>query len=460
MRSACEATSGKIKMQKRKIRNQKSRIKIAECPRCGHDFLNFAFSVLHFDCRLLLFMVMLALMMTGCGDGEGKKAALTDEEIQRLTYAPKPVRLDALMVSGETITCEDIVTSPSEQDTSAVSFKEKLEELARTTTLEQFMELARPQMRQRLNSRITNIVLYQRARREQFMELARPQMRQRLNSRITNIVLYQRARRELGEKIDETLDGVAEKELRRFVLEHGGNNAQADEALRALGLNRTTFKEYKKKQILAQYSVSSKLPKNSPITYREMMGAYNDMKDAVFVRPGSVQFRLIDIQATKMELTDPNDDSVQAARVLAESLVTRIIAGEDFGTLAEEYSHGHRQTFGGLWTARDPESLAEPYAILADITEKIDVGEIAGPIDVPGHAFIMRLEEKREKGYKPLAEVQERVEERIRTERRLESLRRLDAEIAGQTTVADTDFFLDDCLERLYRTANPSSPAP
>lgn len=375
-------------------------------------------------------LLLLVFTIVGCEGGASKKASLTDEEIQRLTFAPKPTRSDTLVVSGETITCEDIFTETAESATSSDSFKARLEELARATTL------------------------------EQFTQVARPRTRQRLDSKISNIVLYQRARRELGEKIDETLDGVAEKELRRFVLEHGGNNAQADEALNALGLNRSTFKEYKKKQILAQYSISSKLPKNSPITYSEMMAAYDQMKETVFVRPGVVQFRLIDIQAGKMELTDPNDNPVQAARALAESLVTRIIAGEDFGKLAEEYSHGYRRSFGGLWTARDPESLAEPYAILAGISEKIEVGEIAGPIDVPGHAFIMKLEDYREKGYLPLSEVQERVEERIRTERRLEALQRLDAEVAEQTAVADTDSFLDDCLERLYRAANPSPVAP
>jgi len=376
-------------------------------------------------------IVLLVLTSVGCNEGEGKKAALTDEEFQRLTYAPKPVRPDTLMVSGETIACEDIIGSSSEQDGSAGSFKERLEELAGSTTL------------------------------EQFTELARPQMRQRLNGKITNVVLYQRARRELGEKVDENLDGMAEKELRRFVLEQGGNNAQADEALRALGMNRTTFKEYKKKQILSQYSFSSKLPKNSPITYSEMMAAYDQMKDTVFVRPGSIQFRLIDIEAARVELADPNDNPVEAARALAETLVTRICAGEDFGTLAEEYSHGHRRSFGGLWVARDPESLADAYAILAEKAEQIELGEIAGPIDeVPGHTFIMKLEEKREKGYKSLAEVQEQVETRIRTNRRVEALQELDADIAAQTAVADTDFFVDDCLERLYRTVNPPSSAP
>ena len=368
---------------------------------------------------------LLVVIVTGCSDADGKKAALTAEEIERLTYAPEPVRPGTLMVSGETLTCEDVMLSPAEPNSTA--FKDQLEQRARLTTL------------------------------EQFLQLERPGARKRLDSRIANIVLYKRAEHELGEKVDETLDAVTEKELRRFVLDHGGNNAQADEALRALGMNRTSFKEYKKRQLLARYAVSSTMPKNSPITYSEMKAAYDEMKDAVFVKPGMIEFRLIDIQVARMVLTDPNEDAVRA---LAESLVTRLCAGEDFGQLAEEYSHGFRREYGGLWEERDPESLAEPYAILAEYAEKIKAGEIAGPIDAPGHAFIMKLEAKREKGYLPLAEVQDKVEERIRNDRWLASLEELNAEVAAQTAVADTDFFLDACLERLYRTANLSPSAP
>jgi len=379
---------------------------------------------------LLLVGVLFALTFwaAGCADEVSKKAALTAEEIERLTFAPKPTRADELMVSGEPVSCEDIITTSRDQGPSGDSFKDRLEQLAAATTL------------------------------EQFLEMARPQARRQLNSRVTNVVLYKRAKRQLGEKIDAQLDSVAEKELRRFVLEHGGNNAQADEALKAIGMTRSTFMEFKKKQILAQYSVSSQIPQDRPITYSEVAAAYEQMKDQVFVRPAMVQFRLIDIQAAKIELTDPNDDPVGAARALAEQLVTRIIAGEDFGKLAEEYSHGYRKAFGGLWTPRDPESLAEPYGVLPGIAEKIEVGQIAGPIDVPGHAFILKLEQRREKGYRPLDEVQEQVEEKIRTDRRLEALERLDAEVAAQTAVANTDPFLDYCLERLYRTVHPPTP--
>lgn len=369
--------------------------------------------------------------MIGCEGNEARKASLTDEEIERMTYAAKPVSLDELIVSGERITCEDIMNISSDQNAAGVSYKTWLEEMAKATTL------------------------------EQFMEVARPRVRQQLGANVSNIVLYKRARRQLGDKIDDTLDNMAEKELRKFVIQHGGNNASADEALKAMGMNRTTFKEHKKKQMLAQYSVESKMARSRPITYSELMATYDRMKDEAFIQPGLIQFRLIDISASKM--TDPNEDPVDAARKMAEGLITRIMAGEDFGTLAEEYSQYSDYYISGsegLWPARDPESLAEPYAVLADWAQKIQPGEVAGPVPAPGHAFIMKLVQKREKGYLPLPEVQEQVEANIEETRRIEAIARLDAEIVEQMAMADTDGFLDDCLERLYYAANPPAPAP
>lgn len=369
-------------------------------------------------------------MLAGCEGNDKKKAALTDEEIRRLSYAPKPSRPDELLVSGEVITCEDIMAPSPDQVSSAPAFREKLLELAKVASF------------------------------DEFMELARPQVQQRLNTNITNIVLYKRAQRTLGDKVGEALDNEADKELRRFVLEHGGNNAQADEALKAIGKNRATFKEYKKRQMLARYAFSSRVARNRPITYSELVAAYDRMKDGYFGTPGVVQFRLIDIQVAKMALSDPNGDPARAARALAESLVTRIMAGEDFAALAEKYSHGFRAASGGLWTPRDPESLAEPYTILAGAAGQIEVGQIAGPLDAPGHAFIMKLEQKKEKGYRPLAEVQDQVEKQIEEDRSLEALQQLDKEIAQETSVADTDRFLDYCLEQLYRSANASAQTP
>lgn len=371
--------------------------------------------------------------LAGCGGNEARKASLTEEEIQRLTYGSKPASADELIVSGERITCEDIMNIQSGQNVSGVSFRMWLEEMAKAATL------------------------------QQFLDAARPRVRQQLGANVSNIVLYKRAQRQLGDKIDDTLDNMVEKELRKFVIEHGGNNAQADEALKAMGMNRTTFKERKKRQILAQYSVESQMSRGRPITYSELVTTYDRMKDEAFVQPGLIQFRLIDISASKIDLTDPNDNPVDAARRVAEGLVTRIMAGEDFGKLAEEYSKYSDYYISGsegLWPARDPESLAEPYAVLAGVSQKIEEGQVAGPIDAPGHAFIMKLVQKREKGYLPMAEVQEQVEANIEETRRIAAIDRLDAEIGEQMALADTEGFVNDCLERLYYAANPPTPAP
>ncbi|MBN1362278.1 MAG: peptidyl-prolyl cis-trans isomerase [Sedimentisphaerales bacterium] len=380
-------------------------------------------------CVFTLSLALVLFLLVGCGTNEGRKASLTEDEIRSLSYAPQPSRPDELIVSGEVITCQDVMAPSFGRQDATPTFREKLVELAKVATL------------------------------EEFMELARPQVRQRLNANITNVILYRRAERTLGDKVDETLEAAAEKELRRFVLEHGGNNAQADEALKARGQTRTSFKQAWKKQALAQYAYSSQIPRNRPVTYSELVAAYDEMKDEYFVKPGSVQFRLIDVQPARMVMNDPNADPSRAARALAESLVTRIIAGEDFAALAKEFSHGFRAESGGLWTPRDPESLAEPYTILADAAAQIEVGQIAGPLDAPGHCFIMKLEAKDPKGYLPLAQVQDQVEEEIAGYRNLQALEQLDEEVAQQIAVADTDRFLDYCLEQIYRTATESASA-
>lgn len=382
---------------------------------------------------LIALAIVTPWVIVGCGGDQARKASLSEEEIERLTLTTQPVAPDEILVSGERITCEDIMNISAGRGPQSGSFRAWLEDMATVTTL------------------------------EQFMDLARPRVHQQLGTNISNIVLYKRARRQLGDNVDEMLDKLVEKELRRFVLEHGGNNAQANEALREMGMNRASFKEEKKKQILAEYAVTSKMARSRPITYSELVATYDRMKEQEFVQPGLIQFRLIDVSAAKVELTDPNEDPVRAARRLAEELVTRIVAGEDFGTLAEEYSKYatfYVEGSEGLWPPRDPESLADPYAILADVAEKIDVGQIAGPIDVPGRAFIMKLVRKREKGYVPMSEVQDQVEANIEETRRLRAIARLDAEIVEQMTLANTDRFLERCLERLYHAVNAPVPSP
>lgn len=378
--------------------------------------------------HVLLAAMLWACMLGGAGcDEGGRKASLTDEEIERLTFAQKPNRPDELIVSGETVTCDELFGPQPGQDVNAPTLREELMEAAKGTP---------PLV---------------------FLQQTWPRVQQRLNTRISNIVLYQRAKLQLGEKADEQVEKLAEEELSKFVLEHGGNGAAVDAALQRMGMNRTSYIEFQKRDILGTFYVRSKFPYNRPITHSELLETYEGLKEEAFYEPGVLQMRLIDIQVEKVEPADPNEDPNQAARALAQDLLARIDGGADFAELAKEHSHGYRAASGGLWRPRDPAALAAPYDVLAEASKEMEVGQAFGPIEAPGHVFVMRVEQKQDERYQPLSEVQGEVEEAILEERRIAALKQLDSKVAEQAAAARTDLFVRDCLERLYRAANSSA---
>ena len=365
-------------------------------------------------------LVAAVAAIVGCEAKTSKKGTLTDLEVRRLTLAQKPDRPDHLIVSGETITWEDILAFMPEEGAATPSLKDRLETAAKEKSLRQFME-------------------------EQW-----PFVQQKLNSRISSIVLSKRAERDLGNKVDEKLNEFADRELRRFILEdHGGNGAEADEALQKAGMNRISYLQWKKKEILAKYLVESKYLRNRPITYREMLARYEEMKDKQFVQESLLQFRLIDIETDKVRAEHPNEDPRQKAADLRR----RVDAGEDFAELAKKYSHGLRREQGGLWPPRDPNALAAPYDVLATAAQSTERGQVAGPIESSGHFFIMKVEKKRQRSYQPLSEVQEVVKKDITDRRWSEIIAELDAEIRRQVDLANTSNFVEYCMERFYRQA-------
>lgn len=387
-------------------------------------------SVLGVSPSCFLTFVLLVALAAGCSGG--KKAALTEEEIRDKTYAPRPTRPDEILIGGETITCEDVMVSSLDEDATGATLKEKLEQRALEVPFDQFLTETRPVVHQRLNRNI-----------------------------ITRIVLSKRARRELGDKSDDALDKMAEKELRRFIFEvHAGNGAAADAALQRRGMNRASFKERTKRDMLARYVVDSELRRPRPVTYSEIVAKYNEIKDPEYLQEGLLQLRLIDIDVAEVPLENAGEDPVQKAKHRAEDLRRRIDAGEDFAELAKQYSNDPRSAQGGLLSPRAPEAYAPPYDVLAQKAMSMNRGEVAGPIEAGGHLFLMKVEQKQDRGYKPLEEVQARVQEEILQDRRNAAAEALEAEIVRQAAVTDTTQFVDLCLEKIYRQARAATAGP
>ncbi len=395
--------------------------------------------------KCVFLLVLVFLLIDGCGGGS--KPKFTEEELANIPFAQKTGLPEAsggfvLAVGDETITSDDIIGSLIEHSGEVLSLIERLRPIAQTTN--DF---------------------------ERFKEEARRDVNDVLTNRLSDILLYQQAKRQAGEGIDEALERLAEAEVRKIVVsEFGGDDAKAEEALIQMGMDWQSFKERQKKLILSGFFVASQLPRARPITYSELLDCYNEMKDEFFVRPATVKFRLIDIEAAKLpapasgdasrgggEVADPNQSqlstghlTVERARELADELLRRILAGEDFGELAKQYSHGYRRLFGGLWKPRQPENLEKPYDVLATEAEKIEPGQIAGPIEAGEHIFIMKLEERRAKSFKPLREVQREVETKIMLDRQEQAREEIMAKLVQQTAIGQRSEFIDFCLKKIW----------
>jgi hypothetical protein len=371
---------------------------------------------------ILMFYILVICLVSGCE--EKVKSTLSDEEYERIASSQKPDRPDVLIVRGETLTCEEIIRSPTDRNRSGVSLIESLQSMAKTNSLNNFKQLA--------HAKVEEAVM----------------------SKVSNILLYQEAKQQLGENVDEALDKAAEGELRKLILSFGGDEARAIEALRQQGMDRKTFKEQQKRLILTQSYIVSKLPENRPITHGELVEYYNELKNEFFLTPAVLQFRLIDIPTSRVDTPNPDANQLEQAKELAKELIRRIENGDDVGELAKKYSHGHRREFGGLWKPRAPESLAEPYDVLAVKAKEMQQGEITGPIEAEGHIFIMKLEKKADKGYVPLEKVQQQLEQKIHADRRKKAIEELNARLLQQAALGNTEPFIQLCLEQIYQINN------
>jgi parvulin-like peptidyl-prolyl isomerase len=366
--------------------------------------------------RKCAFLTVLVLLLTyGCGGGG--KPKFTEEELALIPLAQReglPEASDGfvLAVGGETITSDEIITEP---------------------LLDHFRPIA------------------QKSSFEQFKKQARPELEQIIAARVSNILLYQQAKRDTGVDIEDALEKATEAEVRKFVAGFKGDNAKAEQALKQMGMDWRSFREYQKKMILSQDYIRRLLPEYRPITYSELVNCYNEMKEEFFAIPAMITFRLIDIQIPKLEVTDPNRSRLEQARELASELVRRLREGEDFGELAKQYSHGHTASFGGLWQPVQPQSLAKPYDILAAEADKMKPAQIAGPIEAGEHIFIMKLEEKRPKSFEPLENVQKEVEAKIIFDRRKKAVDEFSSKLMQQAALNERNRFIDFCLEKICR---------
>jgi len=375
-----------------------------------------------YSCLILLFIVILA---GGCE--KPAEPTLTNLELTRIPDSNDFLYVNSkeepvLLVAGQEITSDDIINTPVRLKNSYKVPGELFAEVALSMNAQEFKETMRDSL---------------------FAILA---------DRISDILLYNSAKKEIGDSLDEYLEKTIDSEIRKKVQQFGGDELKADEAIKETWYDRATYKKELQKEILIQWYLSTQKTEDSFIPYRRLIRKYDSMKDANFVIKPVIEFRSIDIIPSRLELPDPNMDRNKYAENFANELYGKLKSGEDFGELATTYSHGHRKSFAGLWEPLNPDSLAAPFDILAKTAMKMNPGEISEPIITDSYIFIIKLEKKVPAGYIPFEQVQNDVKKAVIKEQNdAKAMSQLDKSINQQMGRFETGIFVDYCLDKIHK---------
>jgi parvulin-like peptidyl-prolyl isomerase len=366
--------------------------------------------------RKSVYLFFLILAVSGCTNDKDKKIQQKIENTPQplRTGLPQPTGGYVLSVHEDSITSEEIINLVIDD----------MRSYAQSTTL------------------------------SDFKRQTRRDIRKLVSGKVLNILLYKKAQKEAGEGVLDALEKAVEAEIRKFILDHDGDTAKAEQKLKEMGMTWESFKEYKNKLILTQSYIHKMLPEEQPVTHSDLVEYYNRVKEEEYTTPARLKFQLIDIQPAKFEFTDGGDSQVDRARNLASDLAKRLKDGEDFGDLARQYSHGHRAIFGGEWQALQPDSLAKPYDILSVEAQKIQVGQITGPIETDDHIFIMKVLERQLASVQPFESVQKEVEEKVSSEPQRKALMEIESKFIQEAAINDIDDFVEFCLEKIYMLSN------
>jgi len=365
--------------------------------------------------KIALFLMLLFLLVGGCGSNNSAGVARQDPAVK---IPPGEI---GLAVGGQTLTSGEVLDSVIEHNGGFVSVVERFRPAARATDFESFKQQVRAQLEQILISKISDMLLHEKAKR-QFE----------------------------GKGIDPHLDRVVERQVRDFVLgRFEADRAAAEQYLEKSGMDWKSFREYQKKRILAEWYLSTKMPEPAPVAYSELAQRYEQIKDQEFATPAAMAFELLDIEISRLNPADPNKTLLENAKALASEMLARLQSGQTLPDVARDYP---AVSYAGFRNPVDPQSLAEPYNILPAKAADIKPGQIAGPIDSAdgNHIFIIKLISLSPESYRPLSEVQGLLLRAIANERRAEALDKIQAEFAKQAKMVLDDRFIDFCLQKTY----------
>jgi len=180
------------------------------------------------------------------------------------------------------------------------------------------------------------------------------------------------------------------------------------------GLTYQEYVERIRSEVICANLLHSTVQRDLSISPVEIREYYEDNRER-FTLPARATYRQIFIAAEKYETRDK-------AREAAERQLSLLEEGADFAALATENSDGPRANEGGLWQETRQGVRPQP---VDKLIFSLPIGAVGGPVETEPGFTIVKVESRQGKEQIPLAEVQQKIENRLREKKQGRRYQRL-----------------------------------
>jgi peptidyl-prolyl cis-trans isomerase SurA len=222
-----------------------------------------------------------------------------------------------------------------------------------------------------------------------------------------------------SEDIDRTIEEIKK--------EHGLSDAQLAQELRTQQMDMKAYRVMLKQQIKRMRVINVAVGSKVTVSDNDVQGYY----DRHIKSGNNTQVKASHIFIAIPENADAA--TVIAKEAVARKLLNRAKAGEDFATLAKEFSEDPAtRTEGGDLGYFGRDMLPKP---IEEMVFSMAVGEIRGPIRADRGFHVIKLVDKRAKDVKPLADVKEEIRAQLRQKEMERQTKNYLAELRKRTLV-------------------------
>jgi parvulin-like peptidyl-prolyl isomerase len=224
------------------------------------------------------------------------------------------------------------------------------------------------------------------------LELASARL-QVLQSLIEQEVMFQKAEKEGTVPSDEDVNAEVNKRKTQ-----SGKSADAiEKEMKDQGLTEASVRDQVKKELAIQKLVEKITGKIEPPKDAEIDAFYNGNKDA-FVKKRGVKLAAIVIDPANNGEGDTTTDE-QSAVIKANDIIKRLQAGQEFSTLAQQYSEDQSRFQGGDlgYIAEDDMRQNFPEQLVATLMNpQTEVGKVFSA-RMMGKLYILKLQDRSDK---------------------------------------------------------------